>query len=33
MPLIMNHISLNEGKKKVSQLTIVDGIINDILRA
>lgn len=29
----MNPISLNEGKKKVSQLTIVDGIINDILRA
>ena len=29
----MNPISLNEGKKKVSQLTIVDSIINDILRA
>ena len=29
----MNPISLNESKKKVSQLTIVDGIINDILRA
>ena len=29
----MNPISLNESKKKVSQLTIVDSIINDILRA
>ena len=29
----MNPISLNEGKKKVTQLTIVHGIINDILRA
>ncbi len=29
----MNPISLNESKKKVSQLTVVDSIINDILRA
>tara|TARA_A100000172_G_scaffold65969_1_gene45499 strand:- start:71 stop:646 length:576 start_codon:yes stop_codon:yes gene_type:complete len=29
----MNPISLNEGKKKVTQLTVVHGIINDILRA